>query len=141
MRWDGPDGYFVSDDRTLVDVARVHAWLSEQAYWALGRSLETVGRSIEESLTLGLYGADGSQLGLCRWVTDYSTFAWLADVFVEPAHRGSGLGGWLIQIATDHPAISDLHLQLLATRDAHGLYSRFGFVPVTTPERWMERRR
>lgn len=141
MRWDGPDGYWVSDDRTLFDDARVHLWLSTLSYWAQGRPYEVVVRSFDESLPLGLYAPDGTQAGCCRWVTDYSTFAWLADVFVDPAFRGAGLGKFIAQAATSHPAVQDLPLQLLGTRDAHGLYRQYGFVDVPEPERWMERRR
>ena len=141
MRWDGPDGYWVSDDPALVDTARVHLWLSTLSYWAQGRSFEVVARSIAGSLPLGLYGPDGTQAGFCRWVTDYATFAWLADVFVDPSLRGSGLGKFVVQIATGHPAVQDLPLQLLGTRDAHGLYRQYGFVDVPEPQRWMERRR
>ena len=141
MRWPGPDGYWVSDDPALVDTAQVHVWLSTLSYWARGRPFEVVARSIAGSLPLGLYDADGAQAGFCRWVTDCSTFAWLADVFVDPTRRGSGLGKFVVQTATSHPAVQDLPLQLLGTRDAHGLYRQFGFVAVPEPERWMERRR
>jgi GNAT superfamily N-acetyltransferase len=141
MKWTDAAGNSVNDDRELVDVARVHRWLSTLSYWAGGRPFEVVERSIDESLALGLYRADGVQAGFCRWVTDYSTFAWLADVFVDPEVRGRGLGKFLVQSATDHPAIRDLPLQLLGTRDAHGLYRQFGFVNVSEPQRWMERRR
>jgi len=141
MRWDGPDGHFVDDDRTFVDVERVHRWLSEQSYWAAGRELDVVRRSIEQSLTLGLYSPSGEQLGVCRWVTDYETFAWLADVFVDEAVRGRGLGVFLVSCAAGHPKVCDVPLQLLGTRDAHDIYRKVGFVPVPEPWRWMERRR
>ena len=141
LRWDGPDGYWVSDDRSLVDAALVHRWLSTESYWARDRSAALVARSIAGSLTLGLYGPDGAQVGVCRWVTDYATFAWLGDVFVDPVVRGRGLGIFLVATATDHPDVRHLRLQVLGTRDAHDLYRRFGFETVASPERWMERRR
>jgi GNAT superfamily N-acetyltransferase len=141
MRWSGPEGYWVSDDRTLVDVTLVHRWLSQHSYWAAGRSYDLVARSVEKSLTLGLYGPGDEQVGVCRWVTDYSTFAWLCDVFVDVAARGAGLGTFLVGTAMAHPDIADLRLQVLGTRDAHDLYRRFGFESVASPERWMERRR
>ena len=141
MRWTGPHGYWVSDDRSLIDVATVHEWLSVQSYWAQGRSYELVARSLENSLTLGLYRPDGGQVGVCRWVTDYATFAWLCDVFVDATERGMGLGVFLVGTAMAHPDVEDLRLQVLGTRDAHELYGRFGFVTVPAPERWMERRR
>jgi GNAT superfamily N-acetyltransferase len=138
MRWSGPDGFWVSDDRSLVDVARVHEWLSAQSYWAGGRSFDVVARSVEESLTLGLYGPDGGQVGVCRWVTDYATFAWLCDVFVDASVRGGGLGTFLVRTATGHDDVRGLR-QVLGTRDAHELYRRFGFDSLAVPERWMER--
>lgn len=141
MQWTASNGDFVSDDRSLVDVALVHRWLSEQTYWAQGRSLEVVERSIDRSLTLGLYDRDGAQLGLCRWVTDTATFAWLADVFVDPEARGQGRGTFLVRTACEHPAVSELRLLLLGTSDAQGLYARFGFTSNFAPDQYMERRR
>jgi GNAT superfamily N-acetyltransferase len=139
MRWDAPDGYFVSDDRALVDFERVHGWLAEESHWAFGRSIELVRRSIEESLTIGLYTAAGEQAGICRWVTDHVSFAWLCDVFVDRSHRGRGLGGFMVGVATRHDEVRDIGLQLLATRDAHDLYRRFDFTDVA-PGRFLERR-
>jgi len=141
MRWTDASGHWVSDDRSLVDVVIVHRWLSTLSYWAEGRPYDVVARSIAESLPLGLYSPDGAQAGICRWVTDYSTFAWLADVFVDPELRGAGLGKFLVGAATEHPAVRELPLQILGTRDAHGLYRQYGFVHVGEPQRWMERRR
>jgi GNAT superfamily N-acetyltransferase len=92
VRRDGTGGYWASDDKHLIDVARVHGWLSREAYWAKGRSIAVVASSIEHSLVVGLYAPDGAQVGFARVVTDRSTFGWLCDVFVDPAHRGLGLG-------------------------------------------------
>jgi GNAT superfamily N-acetyltransferase len=138
VRWPGPDGYWVSDDLSLVDLARVHRWLGTESYWAGGRSFEVVARSLSESLTLGLYGSDDGQVGLCRWVTDRATFAWLCDVYVDKIVRGRGLGTFLVDTATAHPDVKDLR-QVLGTRDAHELYRRFGFGSLVSPDRWMER--
>ncbi|MGO8875176.1 MAG: GNAT family N-acetyltransferase [Acidimicrobiales bacterium] len=140
MRWDGPDGYFVSDDPSLIETERVHGWLADESYWATGRSIELVRRSIERSLTLGLYTSSGEQAGICRWVTDYASFAWLCDVFVDRAHRGRRLGEFMVGVAASHDDLREIRLQLLATRDAHGLYRKFGFLDVAA-ERYMERRR
>ncbi len=107
---------------------------------ARGRTYEVVARSVRESLTLGLYGP-GDQVGVCRWVTDYATFGWLSDVFVDSSVRGRGLGSFLVGTAVAHPDVQDLPLAVLGTRDAHALYRRFGFESVASPERWMERRR
>lgn len=132
------DGYWVSDNPDYLDPDRIHRWLSEESYWAQGRSLELVKRSIRESIVIGCYTPEGTQVGLCRWVTDSATFAWLCDVFVDAGHRGDGLGVFLVQSAMDHPAVQGIRLLLLGTRDAHGLYQRFGFGPAS--ENLMERR-
>jgi GNAT superfamily N-acetyltransferase len=130
----------ISTDRARLDIARIHSWLSTQAYWALGRPLATVQRAIEHSLCFGIYRGD-QQIGFARAVTDYATFAWICDVFISEEARGAELGKWLIATIVAHPAISGLRLTILATRDAHGLYERYGgFSPLQAPERWMERR-
>lgn len=140
MRWDGPDGYWVSDDRSLVDLDRVHRWMSQESYWATGRSREVMASAIEHSLVVGLYAADGTQAGFARLVTDYATFAWLCDVFVSEEHRGHGIGSFLVQTATDHPSVAKIR-QVLATRPGRTLYRRHGFDDLASPERWMERPR
>jgi len=129
----------VSDDPDRIDVARVHRWLSEESYWALGRPYELVARALEHSIVLGCYDPEGTLVGFCRWVTDQATFAWLCDVFVDPAARGNGLGVFLMEAAISHPSVDGLRAQFLGTRDAQGLYARFGFAPLTDPERWMVR--
>jgi GNAT superfamily N-acetyltransferase len=135
--WQGPAGYWVSDDSALIDIDAVHTWLSTMSYWAEGRPRQTTESAVAHSLNLGLFDASGSQAGFCRWVTDGATFAWLCDVFVGPAHRGNGLGVFLVQVATEHPGVRGLRF-LLGTKDAHGLYARFGFTPIASPERLME---
>jgi GNAT superfamily N-acetyltransferase len=133
-------GYTLSTDKGRLDVARIHKTLSQRAYWAQGRPEEVVRRSIEHSLCFGIY--DGVGLAaFARVVTDYATFAWLCDVFVMEAHRGRGLGKWLVEAAVSHPDLQGLGLFLLATRDAHELYRRYGgFEAVASPERWMVKR-
>jgi GNAT superfamily N-acetyltransferase len=133
-------GYTISSDKSRLDVALIHDYLSRRSYWAEGRPLEVVRRSIEHSLCFGVYGPDG-QVGFARVVTDCATFAWLADVFILEEHRGRGLGKWLIETAVAHPDLQGLKLFLLATRDAHELYRRYGgFEALPKPERWMVRR-
>ncbi len=138
MRWPGPDGYYVSDERELVDLARVHRWLSEEAYWALGRTMAVVEKTVETSLVLSLFTHAGVQVGLARWVTDGTTFAWLADVFLDPEYRGRGLGRFLIATALEHPDVRDVKRRLLVTSDAHEFYRSFGFHELSEPARWME---
>jgi GNAT superfamily N-acetyltransferase len=99
-----------------------------------------VARSIEGSLCFGLYAPDGSQAGFARAVTDAATFAYIADVFVLEPHRGQGLGVWLVQTVLAHPDLQGLRRTVLATLDAHGLYTARGFAPLRNPERWMEKR-
>jgi GNAT superfamily N-acetyltransferase len=82
----------------------------------------------------------GTQLGVCRWVTDGETFAWLADVLVDPEGRGQGHGAFLVKTAVEHPTVTGLRLLLLGTRDAHGLYAKFGFTSDFDPHKYMERR-
>jgi GNAT superfamily N-acetyltransferase len=135
--WHGPHGYSVSDDASRIDVDFVHAWLSTESYWAKGRSREVMVTALSRSLNLGLYDEVGRPAGFCRWVTDGATFAWLCDVFVSPAHRGNGLGVFLVGTAVEHPDVRGIRL-LLGTKDAHELYRKFGFTELTTPERHME---
>jgi GNAT superfamily N-acetyltransferase len=138
MRWDGPGGYFASDDAALVDIKRVHKWMSEESYWAAGRSSEVMVRAVENSLVIGLYTADGEQAGVARFVTDYATFGWLCDVFIDSAHRCHCLGSFLVRAAVDHPAVRDLR-QVLATTPERTLYRQVGYGDLRNPERWQER--
>jgi len=134
------EGYTLSTDRSRLDVALIHEALSRRAYWAHGRPPEVVQRSIEHSLCFGIYDAEGLA-AFARVVTDYATFAWLCDVFVLEEHRGRGLGKWLVEATVGHPDLEGLKLFVLATRDAHELYRRYGgFELLPAPERWMVRR-
>jgi GNAT superfamily N-acetyltransferase len=130
--------YQIKADRSRLDLAFIHKFLSTQTYWAVGRSVEVVQRSIDNSFCFGIYkGAE--QVGFARVVTDFATFAWLADVFVIPEHRGRGLAKWLMEVILAHPELQGFRRWVLATKDAHSLYERFGFIPLHRPERWMER--
>jgi GNAT superfamily N-acetyltransferase len=127
----------VDTDKARLDVDMIHGFL-RQSYWAAGVPRETVERSIAHSLCFGIY-VDGRQVGFARVVSDYATFAYLADVFVLDAFRGRGLSKQLMDAIVSHPHLQGLRRWLLATRDAHGLYARYGFTPLGTPERLMER--
>jgi GNAT superfamily N-acetyltransferase len=118
--------YEVSTDRDRLDVDLIHRFLAEDSYWARGVARDVVERSLENSLCFGVY-ADGAQVAFARAVTDRSTFAWLADVFVVEEHRGRGVGVLLMEAVLSHPDLQTLRRWLLATVDAHGLYRRFGF--------------
>jgi len=128
--------YELSDDPARLDVDAIHRFLSS-AYWSPGIPRETVARAVANSLALGLYHG-GATVGFARFVTDRATFAYLADVFVVPAHRGQGLATWLVGTALTHPDLNGLRRTMLATRDQHALYARFGFAPLARPERFME---
>ena len=131
--------YVISTDPSMLDHEAVHGFL-QRSYWASERPLETVKRSIEGSLNFGLYhGEDRRQVGFARVVTDFATFAWLCDVFVDEAHRGQGLGVWLMETVVEHPELRCMRLWMLGTRDAHGLYEKIGFTPLSAPEKWMQK--
>src|SRR6185369_1193571 len=128
--------YEVSTDPARIDALMVHEVLTS-SYWAKGIPLETVQESIENSISFGVY--HGQQLvGFARVISDRATFAYLADVFILPSHRGRGLSRWLMECIVGHPDLQGLRRWMLATRDAHGLYAQFGFTAVKKPERWME---
>jgi GNAT superfamily N-acetyltransferase len=127
----------ISDDRALLDRALIHRFLSEHTYWSPGVPREIVERSIDHSLCFGVYRA-GRQIGFARAVTDFATFAWLADVFILEEERGKGLSKKLVAAIQAHPRLQDLRRFMLGTRDAHGLYVQFGFEPIKYPERFME---
>jgi GNAT superfamily N-acetyltransferase len=121
----------------------VHRWLSTDAYWALGRSRDTVERSVAGSIVFGAYevaGAheQGRQVAVARAVTDGATFAWICDVYVDPAARGRGLGKRLVGALRDHLNRLGVRRMILATHDAHGVYAALGFTPLAKPEQWME---
>jgi GNAT superfamily N-acetyltransferase len=132
--------YRFSSNDADIDREKVHHWLSEESYWAKGRSRATQDRAIEGSRNFGVYEAGvGRQVAYARVVTDGVTFAWLCDVFVAPEVRGQGVGVDLINGVVDFFEPLNLKRMLLATEDAHGLYSKFGFEPLVAPSRWMQR--
>lgn len=127
----------ISTDPSLVDVDAICSFLA-RSYWAQDRPRDRIEQSLNNSLVFGVY--DGKrQIGLARIVTDYATFAWLCDVFVDEAYRSQGIGKWLMATILGHPGLNRIRRILLATRDAHGLYRQFEFVDLASPERWMER--
>jgi GNAT superfamily N-acetyltransferase len=130
--------YEISADPARLDVARVHQWLSADSYWAKGRSLDKQRAAIAHSLNFGAYREDtGEQHAYARVVTDLTTFAWLCDVYVDPAARGNGLGTSLVAAVRDHLVPLGIRRILLATADAHGVYAKVGFEPLADPTRWM----
>lgn len=131
------DNFAISTDPARLDIDTIYDFLT-RAYWAKGRTREVIARYLRYSLTFGLYDRT-RQIGLARVVSDYTTFAWLCDVFIHEDYRGHGLGKWLIETVHSHPDLQGLRRWLLATRDAHGLYGQYGWTPLANPERWMEK--
>ena len=127
----------LSDDKARLDVARVHAWLAS-SYWTPGISRELVERGIEGAHCLGAY-REGEQVGFARTITDYASFAWIADVWVDESVRGQGLGRRMVGWFVDHPRLAGIRRFALATADAHGVYAALGFERLARPERFMER--
>src|SRR5690349_5197249 len=127
------DDYLFSTDRTKLNLEYIHDFASRQSYWAQNIPFETVKRAIENSLCFGIY-KDGKQVGFARLVTDYATFGYLADVFVDSDFRGYGLSKKLMEFIQRIDVLKSLRRMVLVTRDAHDLYSRYGFKPLATPD-------
>jgi len=136
--------YLISTDPALLDVNAVHAYLT-RSYWSEGIPLETVARALAHSMCFGLYHAPmptgpRAQVGLARVITDRATYAYLCDVYVLEDHRAKGLGVRLVRAVMEHPELRGLRRFGLFTKDAHALYARFGFTPLSVPDRAMEKR-
>jgi GNAT superfamily N-acetyltransferase len=128
--------FVVTTDWECLDEELIYRFLAN-SYWAQGIPREVLRRSIRNSLCFGVF-AGPRQVGFARVITDYSTFAYLADVFVVESHRGRGLAKLLMECVVQHPQLQGLRRWMLATRDAHSLYAKLGFKPLTRPERFME---
>lgn len=129
--------YEFTTERDRIDLAVVHTFLTA-SYWAEGVDVDTVARSMAGSMCFGFL-EDGATVAFARVVTDAATFAYLADVFVLPEHRGAGLGKRMVERILADPRLATVRRWVLRTGDAHGLYDRFGFEVTTTPDMWMER--
>jgi GNAT superfamily N-acetyltransferase len=130
-------GFEISDEKARLDPGVIHHFLTE-TYWSSGITPDIVKRATEGSWCFGLYAPNGAQAGFARLITDYATFAYLADVFVIEEYRGRGLGAWMMETIFSHPATRGLRRIVLATRDAHQLYKKVGFAPLSKPEIFME---
>ena len=128
----------LSDDKARLDVTRIHDWLAS-SYWSPGIAREKVERAIAGSHCLGAYDEAGLQIGFARMITDYATFAWLADVWVDEAGRGRGLGRTMVRWFLDHPDFQGIRRFALSTRDAHGVYAALGYHAPIRPDFYMER--
>ncbi|MCO6510514.1 MAG: GNAT family N-acetyltransferase [Aridibacter famidurans] len=137
MEWNKV-GYTISTDRERLQIEVIHSYLKEESYWARERTREQTVAAIENSICFGLYEGP-EQIGFARVVTDLATFAYLGDVFVLPSHQGKALGKWLMEVIISHPDLQGFRRWVLATRDAHKLYEKYGFTGLKHPERWMEK--
>lgn len=131
--------FLISTDRAKLDRDAIHAFLATEAYWCRGIPRDRVERLLDHSLCFGAYTADGTQAGFARVVTDFASFAYIADVFVLAPWRGQGLSKQLMMAIQAHPDLQGFRRWLLATRDAQTLYAQFGFKPLARPEWSMER--
>ena len=131
------EGYSISSNYENMDLSVIHEFIS-QSYWASNIPLATLQTALENSLCFGVFLNPGAQVGFARMITDKATFAYLADVFILPQHRGKGLSKWLMREILEHPQLQGLRRMLLATRDAHGLYEQCGFRALTSPQSFME---
>jgi GNAT superfamily N-acetyltransferase len=138
--------FLISTDKSKLDIETIHKFLA-QSYWSPNIPREIVARAIENSFCFGIYSGISSsgtpyrekQIGFARVISDFATYAYLADVFVLEEFRGQGLSKWLMQCIMEHPALQGFRRFTLATKDAHGLYAQFGFKPLQSPDRYMER--
>jgi GNAT superfamily N-acetyltransferase len=129
--------YLITTDKARLDLEMIHGFL-KTSYWAAGIPAKAVRRSVENSLTFGVFAGE-EQVGFARVVTDYATFAYLADVFILEPHRRRGLGKWMMEVVSSHPELQGLRRWMLATRDAHSLYRDHGFTELEDPRIFMEK--
>ena len=131
--------YYISNDKSLLDIPMIHDYISNSSYWGKGRTIETVKISITHSLCFGVFNEEHQQVGFGRVVTDYVLVAWLMDVFILEDYRGQGLSKRLMTAIMEHPDLQNMKRWGLATADAHSLYQQFGFTPLSKPEAMMEK--
>ncbi len=135
------DEYYVSSDPDKLDLHFVHDWIANESYWAANIPFKLLERAQENSLCFGVYKNNGTQVGFGRVVTDYTTFAWVTDVFIIPEQRGKGLSRFLMETMLLHPELRVIRRWLLGTDEAHGLYRKFGFVDLDHPENYLTKHR
>ncbi len=126
-----PSGdFYISTDIEKFDMETVHRWLSIEAYWSAEIPFDIVDRAFRNSLSFGIFKKNSDQIGVARMITDRATFGYLADVFLVPEERGQGLAKWLMDVIMQHPELTGLRRTMLATRDMHPLYKKYGFKKV-----------
>ncbi len=127
----------ISTDKNRLQISTIHAFLTG-SYWAKGRTIEEVKKSIDHSLCFGVY-VDDEQIGFARVCTDYTILAYLMDVFILPKFRGLGYAKMLMKVIIDEPQLQKCHTWMLKTNDAHSLYEQFDFTELSDPRKVMER--
>jgi GNAT superfamily N-acetyltransferase len=127
----------ITTDQARFDLDVIHDYLAQESYWAQGIPRPTLEKSVRNSLCFGLFEAN-RQVGLARVVSDYATIAYLGDVFVLPDYQGRGLAKWLMQCVVAHPDLQNLRRWILVTKDAHGLYRKYGFTQLAQQQNFME---
>jgi GNAT superfamily N-acetyltransferase len=132
------EGYTITTDKNLMQVERIHRWLSTESYWLPGVPFETVQTTFNSSFCIAVLH-EGIQVGYARFVTDYGIFAYLADVYIEEAHRGKGLSKKMMEVLLSLDWVKRLKKLVLGTLYAHGLYAQYGFTALLYPDRYMER--
>jgi GNAT superfamily N-acetyltransferase len=137
MEWQNGE-FTISMDRERLQLDAIHKFLTEESYWAQTRTREQTETAIKNSLPFGVYKGE-NQIGFARVVTDYATFAYLGDVYILAEFRGKGLSKWLMEVIVGHEDLQGFRRWVLATKDAHTLYEKFGFSALKHPERWMEK--
>lgn len=131
------NGYVITTDKSLMQVEAVHKWLSEKSYWVKDIPFDVVKTSFDNSYCIAIL-KDGMQVGYGRFITDFSTVAYLGDVYIEEEHRGQGLSKKMMEVLLGQEWVQKLRKVFLGTLDAHGLYKKYGFEPIAEPTRWME---
>jgi GNAT superfamily N-acetyltransferase len=135
------DNFFISTDKSKIDIALVHHYLCNESYWAKNIPVNILQKSIDGAFCFGVYKKENetafTQAGFARVITDKATFAYLADVFIIEKYRGIGLSKWLMEEILGHPELQGLRGWMLGTKDAHGLYEQFGFKRLENSERIM----
>jgi GNAT superfamily N-acetyltransferase len=130
--------FTISTDRNRLQIDEIQRFLAEESYWAKERTREQTETAIKNSLPFGVYKGE-NQIGFARVISDFATFAYLGDVYILDEFRGQGLSKWLMSVIVEFPELQNLRRWILATKDAHTLYQKFGFHALNFPERWMEK--
>jgi len=131
------DEFCISTDKAKLDLDAIHEFLSTQAYWCINIPKEKVQTAIDNSLCFGVY-QEKKQIGFARIISDFSTIAYLGDVYVLKEYRGKGLSKWLMETVMAYSHLQGLRRWILLTADAHSLYRQFGWTDIADPTKWME---